>query len=338
MTPSDPGPRGIVVVTDSDLPTEGVTERVLEQAGWTVRRAACRTADDVRAAAAGATALIVQWAPVDAATVASLTDCRFISRLGIGYDMIDVAAATEAGIAVANVPDYCVEEVASHTLAFLLSLTRRLQQLDGGLRAGRWAASADGRGARRPQGTTVAVIGHGRIGATVARHAAAVGYEVLVHDPHVPAARIEAAGHRAAGFDQALEQADVVTLHVPLTDATRHLVDGDALARMRPGAALVNTCRGGLIDEAALAAALHAGTLGAAALDVFESEPLPQDSPLREAPNLLLSPHAAWYSPVALRELEERAAQQVADFLDGRDVPTIVNPGYARVRADGAPV
>lgn len=338
MNPSDPRPRGVVVVTDSNLPTEGVAERVLEAAGWTVRRAACRTADDVRAAAAGAAALIVQWAPVDASVLADLPDCRFISRLGIGYDMVDVDAASKAGIAVANVPDYCVEEVAAHTLAFVLSLTRRLPQLDEGLRADRWAATADGAGASRPQATTVAVIGFGRIGATVARHAAAVGYDVIVHDPNVPAERIAAASHRAVSLEQALEQADVVSLHVPLTPATRHLVDGDALARMRPGAAIVNTCRGGLIDEAALAEALHAGRLGAAALDVFETEPLPSDSPLREAPNLLLSPHAAWYSPDALLELERRAAQQAADFLDGRPVQTIVNPGYATVRADGAPV
>ncbi|ADB48554.1 C-terminal binding protein [Conexibacter woesei] len=338
MTPSDLRPRGVVVVTDSDLPTEGVAERVLEAAGWTVRRAACRTADDVREAAAGAVALIVQWAPVDASVLANLPDCRFVSRLGIGYDMIDVAAATEAGIPVANVPDYCVEEVAAHTLAFVFSLTRRLPQLDAGLRAGRWAASDDGDGARRPQGTTVAVLGHGRIGARVAQQAASVGFDVLVHDPHVPAERVEAAGHVAVTLDEALERADVVSLHVPLTPQTRHLLDAPALARMRPGSALVNTCRGGLVDETALADALRSGQLGAAALDVFESEPLPADSPLRDAPNLLLSPHAAWYSPIALLELEERAAQQVADFLDGRPVPTIVNPGYARVRADGAPV
>lgn len=338
MSPSDRSPRGVVVVTDSDLPTEGVAERVLEAAGWTVRRAACRTADDVRAASADAVALIVQWAPVDASVLANLPACRIVSRLGIGYDMIDVAAATEAGIPVANVPDYCVEEVAAHTLAFVFSLTRRLPQLDAGLRAGRWAASDDGSGASRPDGTTVAVIGHGRIGARVARQAAAVGFDVLVHDPHVPAERIEAAGHRAATLDEALAQADVVSLHVPLTPATRHLIDGAALARLRPGSALVNTCRGGLVDESALADALRSGHLGAAALDVFESEPLPADSPLRHAPNLQLSPHAAWYSPIALLELEQRAAQQVADFLDGRPVPTIVNPEYARVRADGAPV
>jgi D-3-phosphoglycerate dehydrogenase / 2-oxoglutarate reductase len=338
MTLTDQPPRGVVVLTDSDLPTEGVAERVLGDAGWTVRRAACRTAEDVRAAAAGADALIVQWAPVDASVFASAPGCRFVSRLGIGYDMIDVAAATEAGVPVANVPDYCVEEVAAHTLAFLLSLTRRLPQLDDGLRAGRWAATADGAGARRPQGTAVAVVGHGRIGARVAEQAAAVGFDVLVHDPHVPAERIAAAGHTPAPLEEALAQADVVSLHVPLTPTTRHLIDAPALARMRPGSVLVNTCRGGLVDEAALAAALHSGQLGAAALDVFETEPLPADSPLRHAPNLQLSPHAAWYSPVALRELEERAAQQVADFLDGRPVPTIVNPAYADARADGAPV
>lgn len=338
MTPSDLRPRGVVVITDSDLPTEGVAERVLEAAGWTVRRAACRTADDVRAEAAGAAALIVQWAPVDASVLAHLPDCRIISRLGIGYDMIDVAAATDAGIPVANVPDYCVDEVASHTLAFVFSLTRRLAQLDEGMRAGRWAPPEDGAGARRPQGTTVAVIGHGRIGARVAEQAAAVGFDVLVHDPHVPAEAIAAAGHEAVTFEEALERADVVSLHVPLTPATRHLVDGAALARMRPGGVLVNTCRGGLVDEAALAGALRSGQLGAAALDVFESEPLPADSPLRDAPNLQLSPHAAWYSPVALRELEERAARQVSDFLDGRPVPTIVNPGYAHAPAGGATI
>lgn len=336
MSTSVGRPRGVVVVTDSDLPTEGVAERVLEQAGWTVRRAACRTADDVRAAAAGADALIVQWAPVDATVLAELPDCRFISRLGIGYDMIDVGAATAAGIPVANVPDYCVEEVATHTLALTLSFARRLPQLDAGLRAGRWAAADDGAGAQRTTAMAVGVIGYGRIGARVAEMAAGVGFDVLVSDPHVDGARIAADGHTAVAFEQLLERADVVSVHAPLTDGTRHLLDAPALARMRPGGALVNTCRGGLVDEAALADALHSGQLGGAALDVFEQEPLPLDSPLRHAPNLQLSPHAAWYSPVALQELEQRAAQQVADFLDGRPVPTIVNPAYADARADRA--
>ncbi len=332
MTASDGRNRGVVVVTDSDLPTEGVAERVLEPAGWTVRRAACRTSEDVRAAAAGADALIVQWAPVDAAVLAELTQCRFISRLGIGYDMIDVDAATAAGIPVANVPDYCVEEVATHTLAFVLSLARRLPQLDAGLRAGRWAAATDGAGAQRSSAIAVGVIGYGRIGARVAAMAAGAGFEVLVHDPHVGAERIAADGHTAVAFEQLLVRADVLSVHAPLTDATRHLLDGPALARMRRGSSLVNTCRGGLIDEVALAAALRDGQLGGAALDVFEQEPLPLDSPLRHAPNLQLSPHAAWYSPVALQELEQRAAQQAADFLDGKPVATIVNPGYADAR------
>ena len=163
---------------------------------------------------------------------------------------------------------------------------------------------------------------------------------MLVHDPFVPDAAIAARGHRPASLDEAIERSDVLSLHVPLSDATRHLLDADAIARMRPGAYVVNTCRGGLLDEAALAEALRDGRLGGAALDVFETEPLPADSPLRDTPNILLTPHAAWYSPAALVELPTRAAEQVVDFLAGRPVDSIVNPGYvdavagARVTAD----
>jgi D-3-phosphoglycerate dehydrogenase len=324
--PEPPVPNDrVVVVTDSDLSTDGITERILGDAGWTVRRASCRTADEVRTAAADATALIVQWAPVDASVIRELTRCRFICRLGIGYDSIDVVAASSAGIAVANVPDYCVEEVAAHTLAFILGATRAIVSLDESLRAGRWSVGVDGAAPRTPSETTVAVLGYGRIGSRVADLATALGYRVLVHDPYVPGARIGESHEQVA-----LDGADIVTLHLPLTAETRHLIGEAALARMRSGAILVNTCRGGLVDEAALAGAVHDGRIGGAALDVFEQEPLPPDSRLRDTPNVVLTPHAAWYSRSAPRELESRAAQQVADFLAGRPVPTIVNPDYVR--------
>jgi D-3-phosphoglycerate dehydrogenase len=323
---------GVVVISDSDLPTAQVSERILGAAGWKVRRAACRTADDVRAEAADAVALIAQWAPIDSTVIRDLTACRIICRLGIGYDTIDVAAATDAGIAVANVPDYCVEEVAAHTIAFVLGATRAIAPLDRELRAGTWSVTVDGATPRRPSETTVTVIGYGRIGTRVAHHATALGYRVLVHDPYVPAARIGEA-HEQVDLDEALQRADIVTLHLPLTAETRHLIDGAALARMRPGAVLVNTCRGGLVDETALAGAVREGRIGGAALDVFEREPLPADSLLRGAANTVLTPHAAWYSGSALLELESRAAQQVADFLAGRPVPTIVNPEYAVANA-----
>jgi D-3-phosphoglycerate dehydrogenase / 2-oxoglutarate reductase len=319
----------LVVITDSDL-GEGVEEEVLEAAGHEVRRGAGRTAADVVDAAAGAEALIVQWAPITAEILAELPSLRFVSRLGIGVDMVDLDAATAHGVAVANTPEYCIDEVVAHTLAFVLAATRGIVQHDRALRAGGWAPIATYPGAARPSQRTVAVVGLGRIGARVATQLAALGFRVLGVDPFADAPD----GAEPARLDDALATADIVTLHLPLTAATRHLLDGAAFARMRPGAALVNTCRGGLVDEAALLAALADGRLAGAYLDVFESEPLPATSPLRTADRVVLSAHAAWYSPAALAELPRSAAAQVVDFLAGRTVPSIVNPAYVTKAPD----
>ena len=251
---------------------------------------------------------------------------RFISRLGIGYDMIDVEAATARDVAVANTPDYCIDEVVCHTLALILDRLRSISTLDRAVREGRWAAVADAPRAVRPDATTVAVIGYGRIGSRVGAALRAIGFQVLVHDPLVDPERIVADGLQPAELDAALAAADCVTLHAPLTAATHHMIDRAALALMREGAVLVNTCRGGLVDEAALADALASGRPAAAALDVFEREPLPADSPLRSLPGVTLTPHAAWYSPQALRDLPVFATRQAIDFLAGRPVPSIVNP------------
>ena len=323
----------LVVVTDSDLPESCADLELLRAAGLHARRERCASGADVMAVARDADALIVQWAPIDADVLDALDRCRFISRLGIGYDMIDVEAATRRGIAVANTPDYCVEEVAAHTVALILAGARGLFALDRAVRDGRWSATADAPHAVRPSLATVAVVGFGRIGSLTARHCAALGFRVVVHDPHVPGDAIVAAGHTAVSLDHALNTADIITLHAPLTARTRHLIGGATLAQMRPGALLVNTCRGGLVDEAALAAALREEHLGGAALDVFHTEPLPADSPLRTAPNVVLTPHAAWYSRASLAELPLRAAQQVVDFLAGRPVPSIVNPEYRKEQA-----
>ncbi|MBB4660935.1 C-terminal binding protein [Conexibacter arvalis] len=328
----------LVVVTDIDLPSDGGAADLLRAAGCRVEVAACTTADEVAAAAAGATALIVQWANVDAAALDALPEVRFISRLGIGYDMIDVDAATARGVAVANTPDYCVEEVATHTVAMALSLLRALPGLEAGMRAGRWAPTADGSGAVRPSETTVAIVGFGRIGSSAALALRAAGFRVLVSDPFVSAERIAAAGLEAAPLDEALAQADLVSLHTPLTAETRHLLDGERLATMKPGVRIVNTCRGGLIDEQALIAALAGGQVGGAALDVYEDEPLPADSGLRHAPNLMLTPHAAWFSPAALAELPRRAAENVVAFLANHPVPSIVNPAYVASAGARQPV
>ena len=312
-----------VLITDSTL-GEGVEEEVLEQAGHTVVRGACRTEADVAAAASAADALIVQWAPVTGAVLDAAPRVRFVSRLGIGYDMIDVAAATMRGVAVANTRDYCVEEVAAHTVGMALALLRGLPALDAAVRAGEGDAAEAVPAASRPSDTTVAVIGLGRIGHRVAAGMAALGFRVIAHDPYLE----DGGGVELVPFERALVEADLVTLHVPLDAATRGLIDAEAIARMKPGAYLVNTCRGGLVDEDVLAAALRSRRLAGAALDVFASEPLPESSPLRSLDGVLLSPHGAWYSRASMAELPRLCAQQVADFLAGRPVDAIVNPDY----------
>jgi D-3-phosphoglycerate dehydrogenase / 2-oxoglutarate reductase len=305
------------VITDSDLPSLGVEEALLAAAGVDLERADCRTSDEVAAAGAEADALIVQWAAVDDAALARMPRLRFISRLGIGYDMIDVEAAAARGIAVANTPDYCTEEVAAHALALVLACTRGVVAADRQVRAGGWAAAELAPPARRPSQVALGVLGLGRIGRRVVECAQAIGFRVLAHDPALPAESVP--------LDELLAGADVLTLHLPLTPATRHVIDAAALARLPAGAIVVNTSRGPLIDEAALVEALRTRHLAGAALDVFEREPLPADSPLRALPGVILSPHAAWYSPQSLTELPRLATQQVLDFLAGAAVPNVVN-------------
>lgn len=326
-------PAPLVVITDADFPM-GPAERIFTEAGLRVRHAQSSAPSDLVDAARGAQALVTQWAHLTAEVFDDLPACRFVGRLGIGYDMIAVDAATERGIAVANTPDYCVEEVVAHTLALVLASIRHVPALDRAVRAHSWSVLETAPAAERPSLMKLAVIGYGRIGSRVAECLATIGFEILVHDPFMPPARIEAGGHRPVPMEEALAEADVLTLHLPLTEATHHFLDQAAIAQLKPGGYVVNTCRGALIDETALAAALVSGHLGAAALDVFETEPLAADSPLREAPNLLLTPHAAWYSPASMAELPVRTARQVVDFLEGRPVPSIVNPRYVDALAE----
>jgi D-3-phosphoglycerate dehydrogenase / 2-oxoglutarate reductase len=320
-----------VVITDSDLASHA-DEDVLQEAGITVVRLNATTEDEVIAGLSQvpADALIVQWAPVTAAVLDAAPRCRFVSRLGIGYDMVDVAAATRRGVAVANTPDYCIDEVAAHTLAMAMWLVRGLGRFDAAVRDGQWAAAAAYPAAARPADTVIGVVGLGRIGSQVATQAKALGFQVIGHDPYAA----PSGGIPLTSIEDLLRSSHLVTLHASLTAETRHLIRAGTIELMRPGALLVNTCRGGLIDEDAVAAALREGRLGGAALDVFQTEPLPAASPLRSLPNVLLTPHAAWYSQASLAALPVRAAQQVVDFLAGLPVPSIINPGYLEHAAE----
>ncbi|WP_243228758.1 C-terminal binding protein [Microbacterium sp. CIAB417] len=319
----------LIVISDCDLPGT-VIEDTLRAAGLRAERAPSASPADI-ATQGSPEGLVVQWAPITADVMDRMPELKIISRVGIGYDMIDVDAATARGIAVANTPSYCIEEVAAHTIAMIMAQGRGLPAYDRAVRAGAWKAVDARPMAVRPSRTTVSVLGFGRIGSLVARGLRGLGFRVLVADPFASAESVREAGCEPVGIPEAIGAADILTLHVPLTDATRHLIDAAALATMKRGAVVVNTCRGPLVDEEALADALRSGHLGAAALDVFAGEPLAASSPLRDMDEVLLSPHAAWFSPEALEDLPVHAADNIIRHLSGESVP-VVNPAYRDAR------
>jgi D-3-phosphoglycerate dehydrogenase len=301
----------LAVVTDhvfGDLETE---RGLLAEAGATLTEDRARLAE--------ADALLVCYAPIGAEVIETLGRCRVISRYGIGVDNVDVAAATRRGIVVTNVPDYCMDEVSDHALALLLAAARGICRLNERVRAGEWDL-APARPLHRLRGRTLGVVGFGRIGREVAGKAAAFGFRILAYDPYVPVSPPA----EAAPLDRLLAESDFVTLHLPLSDATRGIVGAEQLARMKPGAVVINTSRGGLVDERALHAAISSGHLGGAALDVLEREGA--DTPLRQLPNVILTPHAAFYSEEAQAELQRKAALNAVAVLQGRRPPYVVNP------------
>jgi D-3-phosphoglycerate dehydrogenase len=315
---------GKVIVLDYDLPGQPV-EDVLSNAGFSPIRAESHDLENIGKWGAGAVGLVVQWAQVTPAMMDQLPDLKAISRLGIGYDMIDVDAAGERGIAVMNAPDYCIEEVAAHTIAMIMDAVRGITRYDRDVKADTWQPVVPGRPARRPSTMTVGVVGFGRIGRLVATYSSALGFSVVVSDPYADGDVVRADGHEVVELPELLELSDVVTLHAPLNDETHHMMNQSTFALMRPGATVVNTCRGGLIDEAALAEALESSHVGLALLDVYDSEPLAANSALRALPNTILTPHSAWFSPESLIDLPVHAARNIVAFLSGDPVPSVVN-------------
>jgi D-3-phosphoglycerate dehydrogenase len=281
--------------------------------------------DDLIAQCADAFGLIVLRENITARVIASLPKCKVISRMGVGVENVDVAAATKAGIKVANVPDANVDEVSSHAMAMILSLTRNLTQLDAGIRAGRYSWQIDGQGLRRMSTMVLGLIGFGNIGRETARKAQAFGFKLIVYDPGVSDEAILSAGARPASLDEIIRTADIISLHTPLTASTADIIDAERIAAMKPGAILINVSRGGLVDEIALADALHSKHLRGAGFDAFRKEPLDLDSPLRSAPNILLSPHGAHYSREAIAETSSKAFLNVAEMIRGRPPLYCVN-------------
>ena len=282
------------------------------------------TQDRLLAGTRDADALLVLAEHITREVIENLEHCRAITRFGIGYDTIDVEAATEHGIWVTNVPDANYREVAVHAIALTLAVGRRLPALDHGIRADGWTSSLVP-GVHRPDTQVFGLLGLGRIGRRVATMASAIGYTVITADPAVSAADAAELGAELVSREELIARSDVLSLHVPLLDSTRDIIDADALTRMKPGSILVNVSRGGLIDESALAAALRSGHLFGAGLDAFAHEPLEADSPLRALDSVILSPHAAHWSEESWDETRAKAVAEVARVLRGESPRNPVN-------------
>jgi len=254
--------------------------------------------------------------PVTASTIGTLERCKIISRVGVGLDNIDLPAATARGIWVTNVPDYAIDEVSMHAIALMLAQMRRIPTYAAATRAGHWDGSTAST-MRRPGLTTLGVLGFGRIGRAVAAKARGLGLRVLAHDPQLPAASIAAAGVEPMGWEALLRAVDYLSLHLPLAPGSRPLIDTEALALLSPHAYLINTARGGLIDEVALLAALQSGRLAGAALDVLTIEPPAPDHPLLADPRVIVTPHIAWGSAEASEDVRTKGADEVVRVLRG---------------------
>jgi D-3-phosphoglycerate dehydrogenase / 2-oxoglutarate reductase len=274
-------------------------------------------------------ALIVQWVKITPEVMDKMTRCRVISRYGIGVDMVDLEAATAHGIAVCNVPDYCVEEVSTHTIAFMLSLNRHLWQHDAHVKSGKWGGLPGG-APTRLSSQTLGIVALGKIGREVARKAGVMGVNVLGFDPYVMPEAAQALGIELVGVEELLRRSDYVSLNCPLTAETHHLIGAAQLALMKPTAYLINMARGPVVDQAALYQALISGTIKGAALDVLELEPPTPDDPILKLDNVIFTPHTASWSAEAVEQLRRDAARNVAIYLQGQPPRFVVNPGVLK--------
>ncbi len=261
--------------------------------------------------------------PITAEDMAQMPKCRIIARYGIGVDTIDLKAATEAGIIVTNNPTYCIQEVAEHAMALMLTCARRVAFFDRQVRAGEWNVMA-GKPMFRLQGSTLGLIGFGNIAREVAIRAAAFGMNVVFSDPFVEEGQFDAPGKKME-VDEVLQSADFLSVHPPLIPQTRGMINDEAFAKMKSTAYIINCARGPIIDTDALVRALDAGEIAGCGLDTTDPEPLPNPHPLRGRDNVVINPHSAWYSVEAMAGLQQGAPNEVRRVLSGEWPVNVVN-------------
>ena len=316
-----------VLVTDAAWPATDVETQLLAPVGARLVRAPDPQDATLRSWAvdADADALLVGSAHVGRALMDAAPRLRVIARYGIGIDNVDLEEATRRGIAVTTAPGFCREEVAEHVLALTLSLLRGVHLYDRAVRAGDWTR-AGARSVRRLAGQVLGIVGFGSTGQAVAVRALGLGLHPIAHDPILSDDAIRTGGAEPVGVTELAARADVITLHAPLSDSTRGLVDAGFLRVMKPTAYLINTARGALVDHDALVAALAEGRIAGAGLDTFAPEPLAPGDPLLASERALLTPHVAFYSEASVYEVRRRAAGSVAVALGGGRPADTVNP------------
>jgi len=313
-----------VVLTDYVWESLDVEKKTLEGLADLVAFKA-KSMDEVLPELAGCDAMLNTYlAPINAEVMARMPKCTIIARYGVGVDTIDLEAATKAGIIVTNNPTYCIEEVAEHTMALLLACARKVAFYDRLVRDGRWEVPP-GKPMHRMVGRTLGLVGFGNIARQVAVRAAAFGLRVLFADPNVKAGQLDAPGKKVE-LAELLRESDFVSLHPPLIPQTRKMINDEAFGQMKPSAFLINCARGPIVDTDALVRALDAKKIAGCALDTIDPEPLPNPHPLRGRDNVVIAPHAAWYSEEAMVGLQAGAPNEVRRVLSGQWPVNVVNP------------
>ncbi|MBU8879893.1 C-terminal binding protein [Bacillus sp. FJAT-29790] len=311
-----------VLLTDYEFEHLTYEEKIFNEADIKVDfvKAQCKTEEEVIEYAKDAHAILNQYAPISRRVIESLENCKVISRYGVGVNTIDLDSAQEKGITVANVPDYGMEEVSNHALALLLSWARKVTLLNNQVKQGNWDFKA-GVPIHRFNEQTVGVLGFGRIPRRFIEKVKPLGFKTAAYDPFVSAEEMKEVGVVKMELDEIIRISDFLSVHVPLVKDTFHLINEERLSQMKKNAVIINTARGPIIDEAALADALSKGMIAGAAIDVAEEEPINSSSPLLKMENVIITPHSAWYSEEAMVELRKKAALNIVQVLSGEKTP-----------------
>jgi D-3-phosphoglycerate dehydrogenase / 2-oxoglutarate reductase len=321
-----------VVIADYDFGDVDIERAIIEKAGFELIAAQCKTEDEVIEVAHDAAAVVAQYATISARVIAELSDCRVIARYGTGVDIVDVEAATRHKILVTNVPnEWCANEVADHAMALLLTVARKINVYDRATRRGVWRWQS-GAPIHRLRGSVLGLLSFGFIARAIAARAAGFGMQITAHDPYLSVEELSAAGATGVSFDELVTQSDCVVIQAPLTSQTHHLFDEVQLRRMKPTAILINTARGPIVDDRALHRALSEGWIAGAGLDDIEEEPAKvrdwrADNALFSLENVVITPHAAYYSEEAIDTLRHFAADEVVRVLSGQPPLSPVNAG-----------